>query len=328
MTGGVTLVTGASGFLGHHICRTLVDQGAEVVGLVRRPDSTPAGVVPRLCSDLLDRAALAAALDGVDQVIHLAARVHLTGDTALAEYRRTNVEGTQALLQESLNAGVRRFVFVSSVKAVGEGNESPWTEQTHEAPCDPYGMSKLEGERVIRELAWQRGMHAPILRLPMVYGPGMRANMLRLFQLVDREIPLPLGSVRNRRSLVFSDNVVAAVASVLGTPAAAQEIFFVRDDRDLSTPELVRAVAQALGRRSRLVRVPVPMIRAAGRVGDLLSRVIHSPIDSAMVERLVGSLCIDASKLGRVTGYRPPVAVDEGLRRTATWYLARGASRN
>ncbi len=286
------------------------------------------GVEPFRVADLLDRAALRSALRGVETVVHLAARVHVMSDQATdpwAEYRRTNVDGTRLLLEESLAVGVRRFVFFSTVKALGESTDTPWTEQTHPAPTDPYGISKLEAEQVVRELATAGRMAATVLRLPLAYGPGMKANMLRLFEVVDRGIPLPMGGVRNRRSLVFAGNVAAAVERVLATPAAAGETFFVSDGHDVSTPELIRAIAQALGRPARLVSVPPLLFRAAGRLGDLLAPLVRLPVSSAVVARLFGSLVVDSSKLARVIGFRPPFSLDEGLRLTAEWYRRRAA---
>ncbi|MGH7525793.1 MAG: NAD-dependent epimerase/dehydratase family protein [Gemmatimonadales bacterium] len=330
MMGQPTLVTGASGFLGQHVCRALLAGGSAVRGLVRTADAGPAGIERVRCSDLLDRAAVRKAVEDVETVVHLAARVHVMADNStdpLAEYRRTNVEGTRMLVEESLAAGVRRLIFLSTVKTVGEGSDVPWTEQSPPLPSDPYGISKLEAEQVVLELAPPGGMAASVLRLPLVYGPGMKANMLRLFEAVDRGLPLPLGGVRNRRSLVFAGNVVAAIERVILTPAAAGEIFFVRDARDVSTPDLVRAIALALGRPARLIPVPAPLFRAAGIVGDLLSPFVRVPVSSPAVARLFGSLVVDGSKLARVTGFEPPFSLEEGLRITADWYRQRSAAR-
>jgi nucleoside-diphosphate-sugar epimerase len=326
---GATLVTGASGFLGQQVCRSLLADGTPVWGLTRGRLAPPPGVEAARYADLLDRPAIRSALAGIENVIHLAARVHMmeaSSSNILADYRRTNVEGTRVLLEESIAAGVRRFVLLSSVKAVGESTEVPWTEETVPQPQDPYGISKLEAEQVVRELAGPDRVQGSVLRLPLVYGPGMRANILRLFELVDQGIPLPLGSIRNRRSVIFSGNVVRAIASVLGSPAAAGEVFFVRDDRDVSTPELIRKIAKALGRPARLFPVPPSLFRAAGRLGDRLSPRLKAPLSSAAVDRLLGSLVVDASKLTRITGFRPPIALEDGMRETAEWYRGRKAA--
>lgn len=328
---GPVLVTGATGFLGRQLCEALHGRGIPVRGLVRDPASRlPAGVPAAPAADLLDRAAVRRAVAGADAVVHLAARVHVMRDSAadpLAEFRRVNVEGTRVLLEEAVAAGARSFVFVSSVKAVGESGTAPWTEATPPRPVDPYGISKLEAERLVRDTAERAGLHAPILRLPLVYGPGVKGNMLQLFGLVSRGVPLPFGAVPNRRSMVYSANVVAAIQAVLGSPSAGSETFFVSDGRDLTTPELVREVARALGVAPRLLRVPHVLLRAAARAGDALSLLAPFPLTSAALQRLTGSLSLDASKLGRVTGFRPPYTVEEGLRATADWYRATRAER-
>jgi nucleoside-diphosphate-sugar epimerase len=322
------LVTGATGFLGGHVCRTLAERGMVVRALVRRPGSlTAGGVEPWPARGLDDAPALRAGLAGVDAVVHLAAHVHrrrvpMNGSTAAAAFHAVNVEGTRALLDAAVAAGVRDFVFVSSVKAVGEQAEVPWTEATPARPADAYGVSKLEAERLVRERADRHGLHAPVLRLPLVYGPGMKANALRLFAAVARGTPLPLGAVRNRRSLLFTGNLVAALLATLESPSGG-DTFFVSDGEDLSTPDLVREIARGLGRPARLLPVPVGALRAAGRIGDVLARMAPWPLTTEAVDRLVGSLAVDPSKLKRLTGYRPPYGVREGLGITARWYLRR-----
>jgi UDP-N-acetyl-alpha-D-quinovosamine dehydrogenase len=318
---GSILVTGASGFLGQHVCSALLAEGVAVRGLVRRPDGRlPPGVIPQLARGLDDLPALRQAIAGVEGVIHLAARVHMARSPSdTAAFREVNVEGTRSLLEASVATGVRDFVFVSTVKVMGETSDEPWTESTPPAPADAYGATKLEAERLVREVASRHGLHAPILRPPMVYGPGMRANALRLFQAIDRGLPLPLGGIRNRRSLLYVGNMTAALRATL-TTEAGNDTFFVSDSQNISTSELVTAVARALGRPSRLVTVPVFLLRAAGLVGDLLARVRPIPVTSAAIDRLVGSLAVDSSKLARATGYSPPFSVAEGLRITADWY--------
>jgi nucleoside-diphosphate-sugar epimerase len=328
--GEVVLVTGASGFLGRPVTRALLARGARVRGLVR-PGSGPLepGVEPAPADGVHDRAGVRRALAGAHAVVHLAARVHLMRDAAadpLAEFRRVNVEGTRTVLEEAIRAGARRFLFASSVKALGEGGDAVLTDDTPPAPADPYGVSKLEAERVVRELADAAGMHAPILRFPLVYGPGVRANFFRLLQLVDRGVPLPFGRVRNRRSAVYVENAAAAVAAALESLAAARETFLVSDGDDASTPELVRRIARALGRPARLVPVPPSLFAAGGRAGDLLARLVPFPLTSAAVHRLLGSLAVDSSRLARLTGFAPPFTVEQGLAATAAWYRGQAGS--
>ena len=321
----IVVVTGASGFVGTHVCRRFAAQGLAVRALVRDASRAPGGVPCTVVSDLLDRDAVRRALDGAGTVIHLAARVHVMDDRGAdrdAVYARTNVEGTRLMLEEAIRAGAARFVFISSVKAVGESSDAPWTENTVPAPLDSYGRSKLEAERVVRTIADGAGVAAPILRLPLVYGPGMKANMLRLFQAVDRGWPLPLGSIGNRRSLLYVGNLVAAIEAVASDAKARRETFFVSDGQDLSTPELIREIGLALDRKVRLIAVPQAVFRAAGRIGDTIARALPWALTTAALDRLFGSLVVDSSKLRQVTGFVPPFSVREGLRETAMWYKA------
>jgi nucleoside-diphosphate-sugar epimerase len=259
---------------------------------------------------------------GLEGVIHLAARVHMPRSSGDMEaFRKVNVEGTRFVLEAAVASGVRDLVFVSTVKVMGETSDEPWTEDMRPAPVDPYGATKLEAEQLVREYSRRAGLHAPILRPPLVYGPGMRANALRLFRAIDRGLPLPLGGIRNRRSFLYVGNLTAAL---LGTLASenGNDTFFVSDCQDLSTTELATAVGRALGRPARLARVPMPLLKAAGRIGDQLGRVAPFPLNSPAVARLIGSLAVDCSKLSRLTGYLPPFSMEEGLRLTAEWYQA------
>lgn len=318
-----TLVTGASGFIGRALCGSLAVDG-QVRSVVREPRAGIPGenvTVP----DLALANHLGAVLDGVGQVVHLAARVHVMRDSAadpLTEYRRINVTATHRLVESAGRAGVQRFVFVSSVKAVGEATEAAWTEETPPRPVDPYGISKLEAEAVVREVTAQYGMAHVILRLPLVYGPGVGANALQLLRWVDRGLPLPLGHVRNARSMVARENVVGALRTVLDSAGALNETFFVSDGRPLSTPELLRIIAGALGRPARLLPVPLAFLRAMGRLGDRVGSPAGFPVTSAVLERLLGSLVVDSSKLSRLTGFVPPVTPEQGWSAVAAWYRA------
>jgi nucleoside-diphosphate-sugar epimerase len=262
-------------------------------------------------ADPLERQAVKAAVTGVDAIVHLAARVHVMREVAadpLAEFRRANVESTALLAEEAAAAGVRQLVLASTVKAVGEVNSVVWTDSTPPAPRDPYGISKLEAERLVFEVAERHGSRAAILRFPLVYGPGVKGNILRLFALVDRGLPLPFGAVSNRRSLLYVGNLVAAVRSVLEAPLGGAETFFVSDGRDLSLPSLLQLIGEALGKPARLMRVPPKLLRLL--------------LPSGESQRLIGSLTVDASRLSRITGYHAPHSVEEGLRATADWYRA------
>lgn len=321
----VVVVTGATGFLGLHLVPALIESGWDVRAVSRRPFAWSHSV-QHLVKDMADRNGLRDAVAGADAVVHLAARVHVMRDDttdSLAAFRAVNVEGTRALLEESLSAGVARFVFISSVKAMGEATTEPWTEHSEPHPEDPYGVSKLEAEHMVCEMTRNTGMAGVILRLPLVYGPGMKGNMLRLFRLAERGLPVPVVGAKNRRSLVYVENVVHAVKTVLEHPSATGETFFVSDGPPVSTPDLVRAIARALGVRPRLVSVPRKLLRGIAMLGDLLNRVIDFPMPSAAMDRLFGNLEVDAGKLTRVTAYTPPFDLNSGLARTAEWFLTR-----
>lgn len=320
---GPVLVTGATGFLGGHVCADLLSRGLPVRALIRAAGTAPAGTEARVVGGLGDGDGLRRALDGAATVVHLAAHVHRPSDGRDdSAARDVNVEGTRRLLEAAVAAGTRAFVFASSIKAMGESSGVPWTERTPPAPPDAYGRTKLEAERLVREVADRHRLHAPILRLPLVYGPRMKANALRLFEAVDRGLPLPLGAVNNRRSLLYVGNFTAALWATLEADAG-NDLFLVSDGPAVATPELVRRIAQALGRRPRLLPLPVGLIRGLGRVGDVAARVAPFPVTSAVVDRLIGSLAVDSTKLRSAVGFRPPYTLDEGLAETAAWFRRR-----
>lgn len=323
-------VTGATGFLGTHLCSSLVSQGCYVRAFVRNgTDALPGSVLPQPLRDLDDSVSLRMGCAGAHVVVHLAARVHLLQDTEKnpeEEYRHINVEGTRNVLEAAHGAGVSHAILLSSVKAVGESNVVPWTEDQAPAPADAYGRSKLQMEQLAREFASRSGMRISVLRLPLVYGPRVAANVYRLLRLVDHGWPLPLGGIKNRRSMIYVDNAVAAVLALVETPAAAEGVFFASDGPDLSTPELIRVIASALGRPTRLLPVPVPVLRAIGWLGDGLRAWAPFPITSAEVERLVGSLTVTSDKLSAATGFRPVITPEEGWRRTVNWYRSTRSS--
>jgi len=243
-------------------------------------------------------------------VVHLAARVHVMNDTAqdpLAAYRRTNVAGTLNLARQSAVAGVRRFIFISTVKVNGESTPEgyPFGADDVPAPQDPYAISKLEAEQGLRQLAARSEMQVVIIRPPLVYGPGVGANFAALLRAVRRGWPLPFGAIQNRRSLVALDNLVDLIKTCISHPAAANQIFMASDGQDLSTAELVRGMAQALGVPARLPPVPVWALKAAG---SLMGK-------RDVVSRLCDNLQVDISKTRDLLGWTPPVSVYEGMRR-------------
>lgn len=310
---GLIMLTGATGFIGRSVCESLTRAGRQVRAVSRNPgklEGVAAGCAETAVGEIGPETRWGDALAGVDSIVHLAARVHVMTDTAvdpLAEFRRVNTAGTLHLARQAAAAGARRFVYLSSIKVNGEVTLTgrPFVETDHPAPLDPYGISKLEAEQGLRDLAAATGMEVVIIRPPLVYGPGVGANFFRLLRLVERGWPLPLGAVDNRRSLVALDNLVDLLATCIDHPAAAGQTFLVSDGEDLSIPELIRRLARTMGRPDRLWPVPVPLLRLGGR---LLGH-------SAEVARLVGSLQVDIEHTCRTLGWRPPITVDEGLRR-------------
>jgi nucleoside-diphosphate-sugar epimerase len=308
------LVTGASGFVGSAVLKHLADQGHEVRGAYRHglPPSPP-GTDGILVGDLGDAQDWRAALAGVSAVVHTAARVHILNDRSLdplAEFRRVNVEGTANLARQAAAAGVRRFVFLSSIKVNGEYTVAgqSFTADDVTAPQDAYGISKHEAEQSLRQIAEETGMEVVIIRSPLVYGPGVKANFAAMMRWLARGLPLPLFAVtQNRRSLVALDNLVDLIVTCLDHPAAAHQTFLVSDGEDLSTADLLRRMGGAMGRAARLFYVPTACLKLAA---DLVNK-------PGIYQRLCGSLQLDITKTRQVLGWVPPVSVNEGLRRAA-----------
>ena len=306
-------MTGASGFIGQALCAAAA-AGHRVRRAVRRAEGDdPATVtVGELAPDTDWRRAL----EGVQCVVHLAARTHVLSETArdpLAEYRRVNVEGTLRLAEQAAQAGVRRLVFMSSVKVNGESTQRPFTERDDPRPEDGYGFSKRDAERALGRVSGTTGMEVVILRPPLVYGPGVKGNFLRLLDVVARRVPLPLASIRNRRSLIYVGNLVDAVLAAIASPRAAGGTYLLSDGEDVSTPELVREMARALGVAPRLLPCPSSWLKLAGAVTGR----------RAAVARLTGSLQVDSTAAHRDLEWRPRYTLAQGLAATARWYHAR-----
>ena len=313
----MSLVTGATGFVGRSLCAKLARSHALRV-VAREPASAllPPGV-ETFSGNLSSSTDWSDALTDVGVVVHCASRVHVMNEQAaypLAEFRRVNVDGTMRLALQAAQAGVKRFVFLSSIKVNGEATQPgyPFLADQPPAPEDPYGISKREAEEGLRTLAQETGMEVVIIRPPLVYGPGVKANFLAMMRWLKRGIPLPLGAVtENRRSLVALDNLVDLIVTCLGHPAAANQTFLVSDAESLSTAALLRRMGDAIGRPTRLIPVPVPMLQlGAGLLGK-----------RGMAQRLCGSLEVDISKTRDLLGWAPSISVDEGLRQTAEAFM-------
>jgi nucleoside-diphosphate-sugar epimerase len=303
-------VTGAAGFVGEALVSAL---GRDARFAVRACFRSLPEQVPRLAAafevgDIAAGDRWSTALAGTDAVVHTAARVHVMKDASadpLSAFRRVNVEGTVKLARAAVAAGAQRLIFLSSVKVNGDSTpiDRPFTIDDPPAPADPYGVSKREAEDALRAIAAESGLGVTILRLPLVYGPGAKGNLERLMRLVGRGAPLPLASVHNRRSMLDIDNLTAAIVACLTNPVAANRAYLLSDREDLSTPELVGTIAAAMGKRARLVPVPVPLLRMAGAVTGR----------AAEVDRLVGSLRVDSSPISAELGWRPVAAPAEGI---------------
>jgi nucleoside-diphosphate-sugar epimerase len=305
------LVTGATGFVGAALVARLALDGLAVRAVVRNKVSpTTAKIDVVRVSELSAETDWSDALANMDAVIHLAARVHVMTDTAndpLTEYRRVNVEGTLNLANQAAAAGIKRFIFMSSIKVNGEKTVlNPFLADDAPDPQDPYGISKYEAEQGLLRLAAETGMEVTIIRSPLVYGPGVKANFLSMMRWLKRGIPLPFGAIQNKRSLVALDNLIDLIAICIHHPAAANQIFLVSDDEDLSTTELLCRMGHALDRPARFIRLPAAAIKVGAA---LLGR--HN-----LAQRLCGSLQVDIKKTKELLGWSPPINVEEGLRRT------------
>ena len=308
------LVTGASGFVGRAVvAQAVTDPSWLVAAAARRlqADCVP-GSQPVVVGDLAPDTDWRSAVRSMDAIVHSAARVHVMRETAsspLAAFRHVNVEGTLALARQAAAAGVRRFVFVSSIKVNGEETPpgKPFKVEDVPLPLDPYGVSKLEAEVGLQQIAATTGMEVAIIRPSLVYGPGVKANFLALLRCVHQGIPLPLGCIDNKRSFIALDNLVSLILACTTHPAAANQTFLAADGEDLSTPELVRRMAMAMDRPARLLPVPPALLR---RAAALLGK-------RQAVQRLCGSLQVDISRARERLNWSPAVSVNDALRSTA-----------
>jgi len=302
------MLTGSNGFVGSALMTAIAsDPGIYLVTAIRKGSASSDCVVVGNIDKTTD---FSKALAEVDVVIHAAARAHIMRDEVtdpLSEYRKVNVEGTLNLARQAVAAGARRFVFLSSIKVNGEATSAgnPFQAGDVPTPEDAYGISKLEAEQGLKNLMAETGMEVVIIRPPLVYGPGVKGNFASLIKQVDKGVPLPLGAIHNKRSLVGIDNLVDLIIRCVAHPAAANQVFLVGDGEDLSTTELLRGVGEAMGKPAWLIPVPAGMLHFGA---TLLGKKV-------MAQRLLGSLQVDISKTCELLDWKPPYTVEEGLRR-------------
>lgn len=311
------LITGATGFLGNSLGKALSLVGRySLKAQVRKSIEISWAEEVFQISNLSSIERLNSIFEGIDVVIHCAARVHIMNDTSsnpLDEFQKVNVDGSISLAKLAAKSGVRRFIFISSIKVNGEDTEDGKVYKADDipAPQDPYGVSKMEAEEGLKQIAAETGMELVIIRPVLVYGPGVKANFLNMMRWLHKGVPLPLGSIKNKRSLVALGNLIDLIKTCIDHPAAASETFIAADGEDLSTTDLLLRMSNALGTRARLLPVPQRLLIACATV------LGKKPI----AQRLCGSLQVDISKAQKILGWKPPLSVDDGLKLVANSYL-------
>lgn len=306
MSSNIILLTGSTGFVGQGLIKKL--PADSLISIGRKVPETQHGRF--VSKTLVASENFTDCLNGVSVVIHAAARVHVMADSSadpLAEYRAINTAGTLNLAVQAAAAGVKRFIFISSIKVNGESTDKgkPFTPFDETAPTDPYGLSKAEAESELRQLAIKTGMEVVVIRPPLVYGPGVKANFAAMLNLAQKNLPLPLGAIHNKRSLVALDNLVDLVITCIDHPKAANQTFLVSDDNDISTPELLQTMTRVAGKKPRLFSVPVDLLKLAALLTG----------KQAVIDRLCGNLQLDISHTKITLDWIPPVSVEEGIRR-------------
>ena len=310
-------VTGANSFVGSALCKSLFDLNHQVCGIIRNRDSARGckGINYFLVESINAETSWDSALRNIEVIIHLAARVHVLKETIpdpITAFRQINTLGTEHLARMAAQMGVRRLVFLSTIGVNGkETPDKPFNETDTLAPRDAYALSKWEAELALMQVATETSLEVVILRPPLVYGPGVKGNFLRLLQAVRRGIPLPLASIRNRRSIIFLGNLVEAIITCMTHPQAKGKTYLVSDDEHISTAELISRIARAMGKPARLWPFPAELLRIAATLAG----------KSAEADRLLNSLLVDSSKIRSELGWKPSSSLDQGLAETARWFL-------
>ncbi len=299
-------MSGCTGLVGSAVLARIIDSHVVIFG--RQASAFPGCHFRNM--DLHKDFDFGNAFDGVSIFIHAAARVHVMADAAdspLDKYRAVNTAGTVNLARQAAVAGVKRFIFISSIKVNGEGTPAgkAFRYNDEPMPSDPYGISKAEAEEGLKQIAAETGMEVVIIRPPLVYGPGVKANFAAMLKLAQRNLPLPLGAIHNKRSLVALDNLVDLIVTCIEHPKAANQTFLVSDDRDVSTTELLKLMTRAAGKKPWLIPVPMSWLKLAGKLSG----------KQAVIDRLCGNLQVDISHTKQTLGWTPPVTVEEGIAR-------------
>jgi nucleoside-diphosphate-sugar epimerase len=314
------LITGATGFIGKSICKKLRNKNEYphhmLTGTTRSrqlnsgPEHVPLYYVPEIGSET----DWSQAISGANIIIHLAARVHVMQDNStnpLKDFRNINTEGTINLARQAAASGVQRFIFISTIKVMGEiSPEIGLVESDPTNPQDPYSISKLEAEKELIKIAAASGMELVILRPPLVYGPGVKGNFARLYAAILKDKILPLGKIKNKRSLIYVENLASAVALVTNYPNIGVQTFFVSDEEPLSTPDLIRKIAESLGKRPRLINLPLVLLHLIGFITG----------KSNIINRLTNSLSVNTAEISTQLNWQPPFSTEEGLARTKEWF--------
>ena len=312
------LVTGATGFVGKPLCDRLIEHNYGVTATIRRPEDSQKlanGIIPVVIKSLNDPLPTES-LKETHAIIYLAARVHQLNDdhpNPLNAYREVNTYAPVSLAKQAIEQGVKRFIYLSSIKVNGESTSNlahPYTEADKVDPLDPYGKSKWEAEQALLQLADETDLEVVILRPPLIYGPNVKANFLQLLKIINKNIPLPLGSINNARSLLYVGNLVDAIATCIDHPNAKNQTFIISDGEDLSTSDLIHRLGKALDKSPLLLPFPPELLRLATK---LLGK-------ADVGDRLLGSLQVDSSKSRQTLDWKPPYTVDQGLQATANWF--------
>ncbi len=310
------LVTGADGFVGKALCAEMVSRGWNIRAAVRTKEkinNLPGEIQIIETGPIGPDTEWRDALNNVDAVVHLAGRAHIMDDSSsdpLLEYRIVNTAGTECLAKAAAGKGIRRFIFMSTIKVNGEGGTDPYNENDTPNPKDPYSMSKWEAEIKLTEISSQTGMEIVIIRAPLVYGPGVKANFLKLLKAVDKGIPMPFAGMNNCRSMIYLYNLADLIIKSMTDPKAAGKTYLASDCEDVSTADLIRNISKVMGRNSRLFYLPLSVLKLLGNITGHADEI----------DRLTGSLTVDASLVKSELNWTPPFTLIQGLKETAEWY--------